>query len=58
MKDKSGLLQQIIGSDAFRIDGRPPPPREDDFMTILSNQWNFNWKFYSKPNCYIIIQRV
>jgi hypothetical protein len=36
MKNKSGLLQQIVGTDAFRIVGRPP--REDDFMTILSNQ--------------------
>jgi hypothetical protein len=53
MKDKSGLLQQVVGTEAFRIFGRPP--REDDFMTILSNQRKFNWKFYLKLNCYIII---
>jgi hypothetical protein len=58
MKDKSGLLQQTVGTDAFRTDGRPPSPREDEFMTILSNQRNCNWKFYSKLICYIIIQRV
>jgi hypothetical protein len=56
MKDKSGLLQQIVGTDAFRIDGWPH--QEDKFMTILSNQQNFNWKFYSKLLCYRIIQRV
>jgi hypothetical protein len=35
MKGKSGLLQQTVGTDAFRIGGRLP--WEDEFMTILNN---------------------